>query len=159
MKVSVSMMRVVWPALIVAVAVPVATAETPPWVARARQSAAAPAVAPAVDFEAFRTEVQPIFLAKRKGLARCYVCHSQGTPFRLQTLSPGRSSWNEEESRRNFEAVQRLVVPGNPLASRLLTMPLAHDAGGVAFHPGGIHWTSQRDPEWQTLVAWLRGEK
>jgi hypothetical protein len=112
--------------------------------------------APALDFEFFRARVQPIFLKKRKGLARCYVCHSQGTAFRLQPLSPGSPSWNETESRRNFEATLPFVVPGNPLASRLLTMPLAAEAGGVAFHPGGKHWSSQDDPEWQTLAAWLR---
>jgi hypothetical protein len=112
-----------------------------------------------LDFEVFKTRVQPVFLQKRKGLARCYVCHSQGTSFRLQPLAPGSSSWTDEESRRNFEAVQRLVVPGNPQASRLLTMPLAAEVGGVAFHPGGKHWTSQDDPEWQALAAWVRGAK
>jgi len=111
---------------------------------------------PPLDFEFFRTRVQPVFLKKRKGLARCYVCHSQGTAFRLQPLSPGSPSWNESQSRRNFEATLPFVVPGNPLASRLLTMPLAADAGGVAFHPGGKHWTSQDEAEWQTLAAWLR---
>ncbi len=115
--------------------------------------------APVLDFESFRTRVQPILLKKRKGLARCYVCHSQGTAFRLQPLSPGSPSWNETESRRNFEATLPFVVPRNPLASRLLTMPLAAEAGGVAFHPGGKHWSSQDDPEWQTLAAWLRGTK
>jgi hypothetical protein len=115
--------------------------------------------AASLDFEFFRTRVQPILLKKRKGLARCYVCHSQGTAFRLQRFSPGSASWNETESRRNFEATMPFVVPGNPLASRLLTMPLAAEAGGVAFHPGGKHWSSQDDPEWQTLAAWLRGTK
>ena len=115
------------------------------------------APAPTLDFEFYRTRVQPIFLKKRKGLARCYVCHSQGTAFRLQPLSSGSASWNEAESRRNFEASLPFVVPGKPLASRLLTMPLAVEAGGVAFHPGGKHWSSQDDPEWQTLAAWLRG--
>jgi len=112
-----------------------------------------------LDFEVFKARVQPVFLQKRKGLARCYACHSQGTPFRLQPLDPGSSTWSDEESRRNFEAVRRLVVPGNPQASRLLTMPLAAEAGGVAFHPGGKHWTSQDDPEWQALAAWVRGAK
>ena len=103
--------------------------------------------------------MQPIFLYKRKGLARCYVCHSQGTTFRLQPLAAGSASWSEEESRRNFDAARRLVIPGNPHASRLLTMPLAAEAGGVPFHPGGKHWTSQDDPEWQVLAAWVRGGK
>jgi hypothetical protein len=125
----------------------------------AAQSPASAAPAAALDFEFFRTKVQPIFLNHRKGLARCYACHSQGTPFRLQLLPPGSTSWDEQQSRLNFQAASRVVVPGNPVASRLLTMPLAEDAGGVPFHPGGKHWASQRDPEWQLLAAWIRGEK
>ena len=31
--------------------------------------------ASALDFEYFRTRVQPIFLAKREGNARCVSCH------------------------------------------------------------------------------------
>jgi hypothetical protein len=121
---------------------------------------AAPSSAPVtLDFEYFRTRVQPIFLHKRPTLARCYVCHSQGTPLVLQSLSAGRDSWTEEESRKNFEVVRRVVVPGNPRASRLLTMPLSAEAGGVAFHPGGKHWTSEDDPEWQVLADWVRGAK
>jgi hypothetical protein len=112
-----------------------------------------------LDFDTFRTAVQPIFLHKREKLARCYVCHSQGTPLRLQRLSPGATTWDDDQSRKNFEAVRRLVVPGDPAASRLLLMPLAAEAGGVAFHPGGKHWTSQSDPEWQVLANWVRGVK
>jgi hypothetical protein len=112
----------------------------------------------ALDFETFRTRVQPILLDKRTGLARCYVCHSQGTPFRLQALSSGSASWNDEESRRNFEAIQRLVVPGDPVSSRLLMMPLATEAGGDPFHPGGKRWTSRDDPEWQMLAKWVNGQ-
>jgi len=113
----------------------------------------------ALDFEYFRTRVQPILLHKRPTLARCYVCHSQGTPLVIQSLSPGRDTWTEEESRKNFEVIRRVVVPGDPRASRLLMMPLAAEAGGIAFHPGGKHWTSQDDPEWRILADWVRGAK
>lgn len=123
------------------------------------QALAADPTATSLDFEAFRTRVQPILLNRRKGHARCYACHAQGTPFRLQPLAPGSSSWSEEESRRNFEAVQRVVVPGAPLRSRLLTMPLAAEAGGTDFHPGGKHWASQDDPEWQLLADWVRAKR
>jgi hypothetical protein len=127
------------------------------WIRAAAPAHASSSSRRAVDFETFRTRVQPVFLDKRPGLARCYVCHSQGTPFRLQALSPGRTSWNDEESRRNFDAVQRLVVPGDPTSSRLLMLPLASEAGGDPFHPGGKRWKSQDDPEWQTLAAWVLG--
>ena len=112
-----------------------------------------------LDFEFFRTRIQPIFMNKREGLARCYVCHSQGTPLVLQRIPAGRTSWNEEESRKNFEAIQRVVTPGNPQTSRLLLMPLAEEAGGKDFHPGGKHWASQNDPEWRVLADWVRGAK
>ena len=112
---------------------------------------------PALDFEFFKARVQPIFLHKRKGLARCYVCHSQGTPFRLQALAQGATSWTDEESRKNFDAARRLVNAANPMMTPLLTMPLAADAGGIAFHPGGKHWTSKDDPEWQAIATWVTG--
>jgi hypothetical protein len=125
------------------------------WIRRAPTVAAAPRRT--LDFETFTARVQPIFLDKRPGLARCYVCHSQGTPFRLQPLAAGRTSWTDEESRKNFDAVQRLVVPGDPASSRLLMMPLAAESGGDPFHPGGKRWKTQDDAEWQALAAWVRG--
>jgi uncharacterized membrane protein len=135
--------------------------DDPEWKAVADWIRSAPAGAAAsrraLDFEAFKSRVQPIFLDKRAGFARCYVCHSQGTPFRLQPLSAGATSWNDEESRRNFDAIQRLVVPGDPPSSRLLMMPLATEAGGDPFHPGGKRWKSKDDAEWQMLAAWVRG--
>lgn len=111
---------------------------------------------PSLDFEMFKTQVQPIFLAKRPGHARCISCHASGTPLRLQPLPPGRTMWDEEESRKNFEAVRRVVVPGS-LKSMLLVHPLAEQAGGDFFHNGGKHWTSQNDPEWQVLKSWVVG--
>jgi hypothetical protein len=112
-----------------------------------------------LDYDMFKAKVEPLFLEKRAGHARCYVCHSTGTPFRLQPLSPGATAWTDDESQKNFEAVKRFVLPGVPLKSRLLTMPLAAEAGGVAFHPGGKHWQSQDDPEWKLLASWVTGAK
>jgi len=115
-----------------------------------------PASTPSLDFEMFKTQVQPIFLAKRPGHARCISCHASGTPLRLQPLPAGRTMWNEEESRKNFEAVRRVVIPGS-IKSMLLVHPLAEQAGGDFFHNGGKHWTSQNDPEWQVLKNWVVG--
>src|SRR5436190_23727500 len=111
-----------------------------------------------LDFEYFKTRVQSILLAKREGHARCVSCHTTGTPMRFQPLSPGAAMWNEEESRKNFEVIRARVVAGNPLKSKLLTHPLAEEAGGDPSHDGGKHWKSQDDPEWQTLAAWVRGQ-
>ena len=118
------------------------------------QQAASP---PSLDYEVFKTRIQPIFTAKRPGHARCVSCHSSGTPFRLQPLAPGSTSWTEEESRKNFDAVRRVASPGN-LKSRILLHPLAEQAGGDFFHNGGKHWQSQNDPEWQALRAWILGD-
>jgi hypothetical protein len=115
--------------------------------------------AESLDYQTFKDRVQPIFLAKHEGYARCYVCHSQGTGFRLQRLPEGATSWTDEQSKQNFQAVQRLVTPGNPLTSRLLLMPLAHEAGGSEFHPGGKRWTTQSNEEWKTIAEWVRGKK
>ncbi|PYR41611.1 MAG: hypothetical protein DMF93_08000 [Acidobacteria bacterium] len=118
---------------------------------------AQPPSAPSLDYEVFKAKVQPIFLAKRPGHARCVSCHSSGTPLRLQPLSAGASTWTEDQSRRNFEAVKRVAQPGNA-KSMLLVHPLAEQAGGDFFHNGGKHWESQSDPEWQTLKAWIVGQ-
>ena len=104
-----------------------------------------------LDYEFFKTKVQPIFLKKREGHARCYVCHSTGTPFRLQRLSPGATTWDEEQSRKNFKAVQYLIDPAKPEVSPLLLHPLSEEAGGDAFHSGGKHFHSREDPEWLVL--------
>ncbi len=110
-----------------------------------------------LDYEFFKTKVQPIFVAKRPGHARCIACHGSGTPLRLQPLAPGATTWTDEDSRKNFEAVRRVVAPGS-LRSRLLVHPLAEAAGGDFYHSGGKHWSSQNDEEWQTLKAWVMGE-
>ncbi|SRR5258708_1500288 len=110
-----------------------------------------------LDYDYFKAKVQPLLTEKRPGHARCITCHSTGTAFRLIRLPQGRAAYTEEESRKNFEAASRMVLPGVPLKSRLLIMPLVHEAGGTEFHPGGKHWESQDDPEWKALAAWIAG--
>ncbi|MBI2185613.1 MAG: hypothetical protein HYU37_00655 [Acidobacteria bacterium] len=112
-----------------------------------------------LDFEYFRTQIQPIFLATRDGNSRCYSCHSKGTPMRLQELSPGATAWTEDQSRRNYQVVLPRVIPRNLNFSRLLLHPLAAEAGGSFYHSGGKHWTSILNPEWQTLANWVCGRK
>ncbi|MBV9531981.1 MAG: hypothetical protein JO283_13150 [Bradyrhizobium sp.] len=117
-----------------------------------------PAQAPKLDYEFFKSRVQPIFLAKRPGHARCYVCHVESNnAFHLEKLSPNAHEWNEEQSRRNFETVLRLVNPGDPDTSRLLLHPLGPEGGGDVFHSGGRQFPSKRDPDWRTLAAWVNG--
>jgi cytochrome c553 len=122
-------------------------------------AAAAPAsTTPRLNFDIFKTRVQPILTSARKGNSRCTACHSRGGGNSyLEPLPPGSETYTEEQSRRNFERVSRLVVPGEPLRSVLLTNPLDTEAGGGHWHGGGKHWHSQNDPEWQVLAAWVRG--
>ena len=120
------------------------------------QAASSPAT-PSLNYEFFKAKVQPVFLAKRPGHARCVVCHTvNNAPFHLASLSPGSATWNEAQSRQNFELVQRVVVPGYE-GSRLLTHPLAERAGGDPHHGGGQQFASQDDPEWSTLKAFVFG--
>jgi len=111
--------------------------------------------APSLDYEYFKTKVEPIFLKKRPGHARCIACHGSGTPLRLQPLAFGASNWTDEESQKNFQAVRRVASDG--ARSRLLLHPLDQSAGGDFYHSGGKHWTSQDDPEWRVLKAFVTG--
>ena len=114
---------------------------------------------PALDYEFFKAKVEPVFLSKRPGHARCVVCHSfNNAPFHLVRLSPGSSSWTEEQSRRNFELVQKVAQPGFE-GSKLAVHPLAEDAGGDPHHGGGQQFASKNDPDWQTLNAFVMGTK
>ncbi len=122
-------------------------------------SAAAVVAQPSLDFEFFKSRVQPIFLAKRGDHARCYACHSIGTPYRLQRLSPGAATWNDEQSRKNFAATVNMINLGDLDASPLLIYALEEKAGGNHFHPGGKHWDSKNAPEWRTLNEWAHGQK
>jgi len=113
---------------------------------------------PSLRYDFFKAKVEPVFLAKRPGHARCVVCHTtNNAPFHLVPLSPGSTMWNEEQSRRNFELVQRVVQPGY-LESPLLKHPLAEEAGGDAHHGGAQQFSSKEDPDWLTLKAFVAGE-
>jgi hypothetical protein len=142
--------------LLVALLTPQQQTASPRPAPAAQPPLAAPASS-ALDYQFFKTRVQPIFLKKRPGNARCIVCHETGAP-RLQPLPEGQTMWDEEASRKNFDAWSRVVTPGSE-KSRLLMHPLAASAGGDPFHAGGKHWTSKSDPEWQTLLAWVNGAK
>jgi len=116
--------------------------------------------APALDYEFFKARVQPVFLQKRDGHTRCYVCHAESNnAFRLERLSAGASTWSEEQSRKNFEMASILVNPGDPATSRLLQQPLAPEAGGNVFHSGGRQFASKDDPNWKILAVWVNGQK
>ena len=113
-----------------------------------------------LDFQTYRTRVEPIFLKKRPGHARCVVCHeANNSAFRLQAMPSAGGAWTEEQSRKNYENVIHLVKPGDPLASHLLIHPLSPDAGGDEFHGGGWQFVSQKDPDWITIADWVKAAK
>src|SRR5213594_4788784 len=134
-------------------------------VTHAQQSPQPPAPPAALSFEFYRAHVEPIFLARRAGHARCYACHALGAgegnapaAMRLEILSPGSTTWTEEQSRKNFEAVRRKVFTGNPFSSPLLIHPLRYEAGGAQWHGGGAQFSSANEPEWQRIAAWIQGK-
>ncbi len=125
---------------------------------QARSQPASSSTAPAsLNYEFFKAKVEPVFLDKRPGHARCVVCHTiNNAPFHLVPLPPGSTAWNEEQSRQNFELVQRVAAPGI-LDSPLVRHPLAEGAGGDRHHGGGQQFASQEDPDWLTLKAFVLG--
>jgi hypothetical protein len=115
---------------------------------------------PTLDFEFFKSRVQPVFLEKRPTHTRCYVCHAESNnAFRLEKLSSGASAWSDEQSRKNFEMASKLVNPGDPDTSRLLMQPLAPEGGGNVYHSGGRQFATKDDPGWKTIAAWVNGQK
>jgi len=116
-----------------------------------------PPATDALSFQAFKSRIEPIFLKKRPGHARCYGCHSEyNRSFHLERLSPGAADWTEQQSQRNFQNILQHVAPGDPASSRLLIHPLAPEAGGDPFHSGGYQFQSQNDPDWLTIAEWVR---
>jgi hypothetical protein len=119
-----------------------------------------PGRAEALDYEVFTRRIEPLFPEKRAGHAGCYTCHEESnTAFRLEKLLPGLNFWTEEQSRRNFETVSRLVTSGAPEERRLLLHPLAPEAGGSAYHSGGSQFNSLSDPAWHAIADWVTRAK
>ncbi len=74
---------------------------------------AAPARAQSLDYEFFKARVEPIFLKKKPGHTRCYVCHAESNnAFRLEKLPPGaRRLENAGPVGERAEAGQEQVIP------------------------------------------------
>ena len=112
-----------------------------------------------LDYGVFKANVEPIFITKRPGYSRCIVCHAgANNSLRLERLGPD-GKFSEDSSRKNFETVSRLVVPGRPDESRLLIYPLVPEEGGDAYHSGGRQWPGKSDPNWQAIARWVNGQK
>ncbi len=112
----------------------------------------------AVDFQFYRACIHPEVLSVgRYGQLPCTSCHAGGLAGFAPVGASG-GALTEAEARQGFEALQRLIVPGNPEQSRFLLKPLHPDGGGSYAHNGVRRWQNRSNPEWQTLAAWIRGE-
>jgi hypothetical protein len=111
-----------------------------------------------LSYEVFKANIQPIFVTHREGYTRCMVCHA-GANNAMRLERPGPNGFTEEQSKKNFETVSRLVIPGKPDESHLLLYPLVPQEGGSAYHSGGRQWPSKQDPTWQTIARWVNGQK
>jgi hypothetical protein len=117
-----------------------------------------PPPVPELDFGFYRTCVQQMYDNPRYGQLSCRECHAGGFTGFAPRAANG-TAWTEAEARRGFEAIQRLILPGNPVQSRWLLKPLHPDGGGTYTHNGVRRWPSRDDPEWQMMAAWVRGER
>ena len=113
---------------------------------------------PSLDFDFFRSCVQPVFATAREGHIRCSNCHAGGLIGFAPVPQDGKA-WNDQEARRAFSTISRLILPGNAEQSRFLLKPLHPDGGGSYTHNGPRRWQSRQDPEWQMLAGWVRGER
>lgn len=115
------------------------------------------ALAQSLDFDLYRATVEPIFLKKREGHARCVSCHVAAlSRFQLQMLADGQTQWTPEQSRQNFQIVSTLVNLKNVQESPLLKHPLAESAGGDKAHSGGEQFKSKTDPDWKLIETWIK---
>jgi hypothetical protein len=123
------------------------------WIASGSQNAGADPLVE-VDFEFFRSCVQPIFVNPLENAMPCAECHSG----EFAVPPPGNSYWTVEQSQQAFESLLYLIDPGRPDSSRFLHKPLHPNAGGDLMHNGGRRWYSKDDPERQALAEWVSGE-
>jgi hypothetical protein len=123
------------------------------WIATGDPNAGADPVVE-VDFEFFRSCVQPIFVNPIDNAMPCIECHSG----EFAIPPPEGSYWTEEQSRQAFESLSYLIDPGRPDSSRFLHKPLHPNAGGDLMHNGGRRWYSADDPERMALAGWVRGD-
>src|SRR6266849_55324 len=118
------------------------------------------ATAQTLNYDVYKAKVEPIFLKKRPPHARCVVCHAgAGNAFRLERLAPGSTNWTEEQSRKNFDVVTKLINTSSVAESPLLVHPLAPEGGGDDFHSGGRQFKTKTDADWKTIYDWARAGK
>lgn len=102
---------------------------------------------PAKGMAYFVSDIQPKFfkLADSTGCAQTGSCHDQAHGLTLDRLAP-------IDDVANYRLTQSYLNCGSPIASRLLTKPLA----GVDGHGGGDIFPSANDAAVQTFIMWFQ---
>ena len=79
------------------------------------ESAPAPNASSGLDYDYFKTKVQPVFLTKRAGHTRCVVCHTQNNaPFHLVQIVGRRDELERTAVATEFSADPEGGDPGKP---------------------------------------------
>lgn len=95
----------------------------------------------------FVSDIQPKFLklADSGGCAQTPSCHDQAHGLTLDRTNP-------VDDIANYRVTQSYLNCGSPMASRLLTKPLA----GVEGHGGGDIFSTVNDAAVQTFIMWFQ---
>ena len=59
----------------------------------------------------------------------------------------------ERHHEKNFETISKLIVPGNPAASRYLLKALGPQQGGITHGGGAV--LNDNTPEYGAIVDWI----
>jgi len=102
---------------------------------------------PAKGIDYFRSDIEPKFLkiSEPSGCVRNSACHDQA-----HGLTLGRSTPADDLA--NYRVAQGYLNCGSPMASPLLTKPLA----GVDGHGGGDIFGNLSDPAVATFLMWFK---
>lgn len=95
----------------------------------------------------FVSDIQPKFfkLPDSQGCAQTPSCHDQAHGLTLDRMTP-------VDDMANYRVTQIYLNCGSPMASRLLTKPLA----GIDGHGGGDVFSSMNDAAVQTFMMWFQ---
>ena len=111
---------------------------------------------PSLDYEFFKTKVQPIFSTSAPGTpgASRVIGRHAAAPAGAR---PGRHDVDRGRVAQELRRRPAEVVPGS--VKKQAAHASARGIGGRRLlHNGGKHFSSQNDPEWQTLKAWVMGQ-
>ena len=102
---------------------------------------------PAKGIAYFRSDIQPKFfkLPDSGGCVRNSACHDQAHGLTLDRVDP-------IDDMANYRVTQGYLNCGSPMASPLLTKPLA----GIEGHGGGDIFASFGDPAVATFLMWFQ---